>query len=140
MTTPRLVRLAGLLLAFCAIGASGTPAQEQNHLPADYVPSGAQMFKQYCAACHGADAKGHGPARRALNIPAPDLTILAKRHAGKFPYAYVTGVLRFSPGVPSHGSGTMPMWGPLFEYYYNQTSAQQRIANLTDYLASLQEK
>ena len=34
----------------------------------------------------------------------------------------------------------MPMWGPLFEYYYNKSSAEQRIQNICDYLASLQEK
>jgi hypothetical protein len=70
----------------------------------------------------------------------PDLTQLSRKNSGKFPYAYVTGVLRFGPGVPSHGSGTMPMWGALFEYYYNKSSAEQRIQNVCDYLASLQEK
>jgi len=78
--------------------------------------------------------------KRALRLPAPDLTTLAKRHGGKFPYEYVTGLLRFAPGVPSHGSGEMPTWGALFEYDYNKSSAQQRIQNLSDYLASLQEK
>jgi mono/diheme cytochrome c family protein len=136
----RIVPLAALLLALCAVVTKGTAAQDQNQLPADYVPSGPQMYKQYCAACHGADAKGHGPARRALNLPAPDLTMLAKRHGGKFSFAYVIAVLRFAPGLPSHGSGAMPTWGPLFEYYYNQNSALRRIQNLCDYLASLQEK
>jgi mono/diheme cytochrome c family protein len=140
MTMHRTVLLAALLLAVCAAGARGNPAQDQDQLPANYVPSGGQMYKQYCAACHGADAKGHGPVRAALRISAPDLTTLAKRHGGKFPYEYVTEVLRFAPGIPSHGSGAMPMWGSLFEYYYNQSSAQHRIQNLCDYLASLQEK
>ena len=137
MAMHRAVLLAALLLA---AGARGNPAQDQNQLPANYVPSGGQIFKQYCAACHGVDAKGHGPVRRALKISAPDLTTLAKRHGGKFPDEYVKGILGFAPGVPSHGSAAMPMWGPLFEYYYNQSSAQQRIQNLCDYLASLQEK
>jgi len=140
MALHRIIPLAALLLALSAVGARGTPAQDQNQLPADYVPSGAAIYTQYCAACHGADAKGHGPARASLRKPAPDLTTLAKRHGGKFPYPYVIGVLRFAPGVPSHGSGDMPMWGPLFEYYYNQKSAQLRIRNLTDFLAGLQEK
>ncbi|MFI5095629.1 MAG: c-type cytochrome [Candidatus Acidiferrales bacterium] len=140
MALHRTVPLAALLLAFCATGARRTSAQDQNQLPADYVPSGALIYTQYCAACHGADAKGNGPVRKALRKPAPDLTTLAKRHGGKFPYAYVIGVLRFAPGIPSHGSGDMPMWGPLFEYYYNQNSAQQRIRNLSDFLAALQEK
>lgn len=142
MATFRIVLIAALFFAVFAAGAGGNPTQDQDkgQLPANYVPSGGQIFKQYCAACHGADAKGNGPVRMALKSPAPDLTTLAKRHGGKFPYTYVTGVLRFGPGVRSHGSGSMPMWGPLFEYYYNESSAQQRIHNLCDYLASLQEK
>ena len=140
MATHRTVLLAVLLLTVRAAGAQDKAAQDKNQLPADYAPSGGQMYRQYCAACHGVDAKGNGPVRRAIQIPAPDLSTLAKRHGGKFPYEYVTGVLRFAPGVPSHGSGAMPMWGPLFEYYYNQRSAERRIQNLCDYLASLQEK
>ena len=142
MAMHRTVLLAVSLFAVCATVARGNPAQDQNkdQLPANYVPSGGQIYHQYCAACHGVDAKGNGPVKRALRIPAPDLTTLAKRHGGKFPYAYVIGVLRFTPGVRSHGSGAMPMWGALFEYYYNKDSAQQRIRNLCDYLASLQEK
>jgi mono/diheme cytochrome c family protein len=140
MTTHRTVLLAVLLLATCGANAQNKEAQNNDQLPADYVPSGGQIYRQYCASCHGVDGKGNGPARRALRVPAPDLTTLAKRHAGKFPYEYVTGVLRFGPGVPSHGSGAMPTWGPLFEYYYNQSSAQRRIQNLCDYLAAIQEK
>ena len=135
----RTIPLALTLVALCAVGA-GVRAQDQNQLPPDYVPSGAAIYTQYCASCHGTEAKGNGPVKKALRKPAPDLTTLAKRHGGKFPYAYVAGVLRFSPGISSHGSGDMPMWGPLFEYYYNQISAQQRIRNLCDFLAALQVK
>jgi mono/diheme cytochrome c family protein len=104
------------------------------------VPSGATLYRQYCASCHGIDGKGHGPARVALRIPAPDLTTLAKRHGGKFPSEYVTGVLRFGPGVFSHGSAKMPIWGQLFTYYYNSDSARRRVQNLIDYLSTLQER
>jgi mono/diheme cytochrome c family protein len=140
MTTNRTALLAVIFLVVSSAVSQDKPAQDKGQLPADYVPSGGLIYKQYCAACHGPDAKGNGPVKRALGIPAPDLTTLAKRHGGKFPNEYVTQVLRFSPGVRSHGSGAMPTWGPLFEYYYNQNSAQRRIQNLCDYLASLQEK
>ncbi len=142
MVIHRTVLLAALLFAVCAAGARGNAAQDQDkdQLPANYTPTGSQIFKQYCAACHGADAKGHGPVGRVLRKPAPDLTTLAKRHGGKFPAAYVTGMLGFAPGVSSHGSGDMPTWGALFEYYYDKKSAQQRIQNVSDYLESLQEK
>jgi hypothetical protein len=35
----------------------------------------------------------------------------------------------------------MPAWGPIFRYYdkQNERAVQQRIRNLCDYLASLQE-
>lgn len=134
--------LFGIILS-CVFGlpATGRAAPDQNKFPAAYVPPGDVMFNRYCAACHGRDAKGHGPARRALKIPAADLTTLAKRNGGDFPYEYVTGVLRFGPGKPAHGSADMPTWGPIFEYldHQNEGAVQQRIKNLCDYLSSLQE-
>ena len=39
--------------------------------------SGAQMFKEYCAVCHGPGGKGDGPAATELKVPPPDLTALA---------------------------------------------------------------
>ena len=86
--------------------------------------------------------KGRGPARSSLKIPAGDLTTLAKRHGGDFPYDYVSNILRFGPGVAAHGSSDMPTWGPIFQYMdnYNQATVLKRIKNLCDYLASLQEK
>jgi mono/diheme cytochrome c family protein len=140
MLMPRITLLASLILVLYAATVRGNPPQDQSPLPPDFVPSGAIIYKHYCAACHGADAKGHGPARAALRVPAPDLTTLSKRHGGKFPRTYVTAILQFGPGVPAHGSANMPTWGPLFEYYYNRESAQRRIQNLCDYLEALQEK
>ena len=134
--------LAALLIFAGGSAAQSKPAASQDQIPPNFVPSGKEMFKQYCAACHGLDAKGHGPARAALKIPAADLTTLAKRHGGEFPYDLVTNVLRFGPGVAAHGSSDMPTWGGIFQYMdnYNQAVVQKRIKNLCDYLVSLQEK
>jgi mono/diheme cytochrome c family protein len=133
--------LGSLLLA---AGAAASPRQyiDKDQLPPDFVPSGKQMFIQYCAACHGLDAKGNGPARASLKIPASDLTTLAKRHDGIFPEDYVTKVLQFGPGFTAHGSSDMPTWGSIFRYMdnYNQAAVQKRIKNLCDYLSSLQVK
>ena len=136
------ILLCTLLVAAGTAAAQARPTIDQEQLPPNAVPTGKAMFKQYCAACHGLDAKGHGPARAALKVPAADLTTLAKRHGGKFPYDYVTNILRFGPGVAAHGSSDMPTWGALFQYMdnYNETSVQKRIKNLTTYLATLQEK
>ena len=125
-----------------ALRAQSKAAPGQDQIPADLVPTGKAMFKKYCAACHGLDAKGHGPARAALKVPAADLTTLTKRHNGEFPTDLVTNVLRFGPGVPAHGSSDMPTWGGIFQYMdnYNQAVVQKRIKNLCDYLISLQVK
>jgi mono/diheme cytochrome c family protein len=136
-----LVGACALFLLVCAAGsAPGVAGVNETQLPPTYLPTGQQMYAFYCAACHGADAKGHGPAAAMLITPPPDLTTLSKRHLGKFPREYVNSILEFGPGVPAHGSSDMPTWGPIFRYYdkQNERVVQQRIKRLCDYLASLQ--
>jgi mono/diheme cytochrome c family protein len=116
-------------------------AAAQAPLPSAWVPSGEVMYKQFCAACHGAHAQGDGPAASTLKTRPPDLTTLAKRHGGKFPYDYVVNILRFGPGPSAHGSSDMPTWGPIFQTTDKSSKhAEDRIRNLADYLASLQRK
>ena len=100
------------------------------------------MYKQYCAACHGADGKGRGPVAVSLKVPPPDLTMLSKRHDGKFPNDYVSMILLFGPGTTAHGSSIMPTWGPIFGALdkLNVRVVHQRIKNLCDYLATIQQK
>jgi mono/diheme cytochrome c family protein len=133
--------LVTALLSIACVAGAGLSVDE-TQFPPTYMPSGEQMYKEYCAVCHGADAKGHGPLAALLKTPPPDLTTLAKRHTGKFPYDYVASVLEFGPGVTAHGSSDMPTWGPIFRSFDNQNEriVQQRIKNLCDYLASLQGK
>lgn len=138
--------LRGVIVAFLAlpivysVTANGRPVVDQSQLPPTYIPSGAQMFRQFCATCHGADAKGHGPLSYSLKVPPADLTTLAKRHGGEFPYSYVSDVLLFGKVAP-HGSQEMPTWGPLFRYLDKPSEAavRQRVKNLSNYLATLQE-
>jgi mono/diheme cytochrome c family protein len=138
----RLGILLCVLLTVVYAAAPQDPNVDKTQLPPTYVPSGKTMYKQYCAACHGADGKGRGPASPSLNTRLPDLTTLAKRHDGKFPRDYVASVLRFGPGFSAHGSSEMPVWGPIFQYIdnYDENAVRQRIKNLCDYLESMQEK
>jgi mono/diheme cytochrome c family protein len=144
MTIHRILPLCLLLLAVGTIAQenSGPGRDDKSQLPPGYVPSGKAMFKQYCAACHGADGKGRGPATPTLNTRVPDLTTLSKRHEGKFPFEYVESVLRFGPGLSAHGSAEMPVWGPIFQYLenYNDAAVRQRIRNLCEYIESIQQK
>jgi len=132
-----------VLLLLAVFGMRARPPVDVGHsqLPPTYVPSGKQMYRDYCAACHGSNGKGRGPVASSLNKRLPDLTTLAKRHGGSFPTEYVRNVLRFGPGFSAHGSADMPVWGPIFQYLdnYNEAAVRQRIQNLCEYLKSIQE-
>src|SRR4029077_11197925 len=110
-----VVLLFTLILPTMGIGAR--PAQQspqktdQPSIKPGPPMSGQEIFKWYCAACHGKNAKGNGPAAPELKVPPPDLTILAKRNKGKFPADYVTRVLVNGAKSPAHGTAEMPTWG-----------------------------
>jgi mono/diheme cytochrome c family protein len=100
------------------------------------------MYQQYCAVCHGTNAKGNGPLATSLKTTPTDLTILAKNHGGKYPSAHVVSILRFGSPSASHGTADMPVWGPVFRSMNksNATEALQRTNNLSRYLETLQVK
>lgn len=129
-----------LLFGLTLTRPEGKRDVDATQLPPTYVPSGHQMYKEYCAHCHGISGKGNGPASATLARRPPDLTTLAKRNGGEFPHDYAARVLRFGPDFASHGSSQMPAWGPIFQYMdnYNEAAVRQRIQNLCDYLDSLQ--
>jgi len=111
-----------------------TPAPETN--PA----SGAEMYRTYCAVCHGVDGKGDGPAAPELKQALPDLTLLSKHNRGTFPNFRVSNVIQGDAEIPAHGSADMPMWGDVFrELKRDESIVKLRVHNLTEYIASIQE-
>jgi mono/diheme cytochrome c family protein len=62
-----------LLLLFTSLAGlvrvAASPAIQESQLPPTYVPPGRQIYKQYCAACHGSDGRGSGPVARSLRKP-----------------------------------------------------------------------
>ena len=135
--------LLATLLSLLLIAAPKGGLAVDKAAPSKVVMSGKVLYMEHCAVCHGDGAKGDGPYASMLKVPPPDLTTLAKRHDGKFPYDYVSNILRFGPGPTIlHGSADMPAWGPIFQWFdkNDERAVEQRIKNLCDYLASLQEK
>jgi mono/diheme cytochrome c family protein len=132
-----------VFLLVCAVGAMAQ-ATEIKKVPAQPTSSasGKEMFASYCAVCHGTDGKGGGPAASALKVPPADLTVLSRKNGGKFPAAHVASVLGGEADLASHGNKEMPVWGPIFRNISrgNAAEVQQRIANLTEYIQSLQTK
>lgn len=96
----------------------------------------------YCAACHGKDGKGGGPAARALTKQPPDLTLLAKSSGGKFPATRVYTSVSGDFNTVAHGSGEMPVWGAIFRDASagKDTIVKLRLSNLTRHIESIQQK
>lgn len=69
---------------------------------------GALAYRQMCAQCHGATAKGDGPNAPLLGVRVPDLTGLSERSGGSFPLAHVIGIIDGSDRDGFH-AGPMPM-------------------------------
>jgi mono/diheme cytochrome c family protein len=139
----RWVLMCAVLFSVVAF-ATTAAAQDQKaaHLPGSNPVSGARLYQQYCAVCHGIDLRGHGPLATELKTPPPDLTTLAQRHGGKFPDSYVEEVLRSGVKNPAHGDSDMPIWGPLFASIRGTDPAlvNIRITNLAAYIKSMQAK
>jgi mono/diheme cytochrome c family protein len=100
---------------------------------------GVDLFRQYCASCHGLDAKGSGIMASALKTKVADLTVLAKNNRRQFPAARVRGILEGDPKMVSHGSREMPIWGPVFHQVERDMDwGNVRMTNLIQYLESIQ--
>jgi mono/diheme cytochrome c family protein len=98
------------------------------------VEEGAEMFRGYCAACHGRSGKGDGPAAMSLTTRPTDLTRLTANNKGQFPAQRVAMVLEFGVSVPAHGSTDMPTWGSTFRVMGDEATVKQRVTALTRYL------
>ena len=125
-----------------ALVAQNKPTIKQVPPTRTSASSGAEMYRTYCAVCHGMDLKGKGPASPALKVQATDLTALAKNNGGKFPELKVYNSIRGEVGVAAHGSKDMPVWGDVFRDLGRGDSAETnlRLRNLTKHIESLQAK
>jgi mono/diheme cytochrome c family protein len=122
-----------------ALWSQQQPAQEKVMSAAPM--SGQEMFQVYCAACHGADAKGNGPAAPALKATLPDLTLLTRKGGGKFPLMKVSQVIQGDVVVISHGTREMPIYGDMFrDIRRDELFVKQRVGLLTAYIESIQHK
>ena len=148
----RLLAMVFLVIPALGGGETATPNSkpdtatktEIRRVPATYTnpASGKEMFKSYCASCHGEDAKGSGPAAPALKTPPADLTALAAKNGGKYPEEHVATVIQGDALMPAHGAKDMPVWGPVFLSLgqHSQAEAHLRIRNLVKYVGTLQVK
>ncbi len=96
-------------VAFAALGfASALAAEDLNS------HDGAQLYKRFCASCHGPDGAGDGPVGASLKNRPPDLAGITARRRGEFPEDTLRQIIDGRAGVKAHGARDMPVWGTDF--------------------------
>jgi mono/diheme cytochrome c family protein len=141
----RVIKRALVALSLMSASGLGVAGQQTGRTPPPLlIPSvsGGDLFRFYCASCHGREGKGDGPVASALNRRPADLTTIAKRNGGHFP---TDRVERFVTGdrdpFSAHGSADMPVWGPIFQVLDPQDRMNRiRIENVVKFIESFQSK
>lgn len=101
---------------------------------------GQQLFKTYCASCHGESGHGNGPVAESLRHIPPDLVRYSARNGGVFPSERLARIID-GRDIPSHGNREMPVWGDAFRETAGGAPAETitaRIAAIVGYLEKLQ--
>jgi mono/diheme cytochrome c family protein len=103
---------------------------------------GAQLFRTYCASCHGISARGDGPAAGQMRKTPPDLTKYAARNSGVFPSERLRQIVD-GRGLAAHGDREMPVWGDAFHTARNgltPEAVKARIDAIVRYLGAIQQR
>jgi len=108
--------------------------------------AGQAEYMEACAACHGASGTGDGPLAELMTVEMPDLTTIAQRNDGVFPFLEMVQVVDGRTGVRGHGY-PMPVWGSRFEDqvgegagdYGSEVVVRGRILSLVYFLESIQK-
>ena len=145
------MRLNRLWMIGALVGAVGA-GQPLVAVGQQKVDLGKREYEANCAVCHGPQGKGDGPYALVGmgEQSAANLTLLAKKNNGVFPFARVYEFIDGTQVVKAHGTREMPIWGADYkvkgaEYYmeipYNpEAYVRARILALTEYVYRLQAK
>lgn len=137
-STPRFTGAMFIPLLLISSGMSAAGAEDLS------TSSGAQLFKRYCASCHGAGGQGDGPVAPFFKLTPPDLTLISRRSGGSFPSERVRRIIDGREAIPPHGVREMPVWGLEFEWTATEPAAaraasETSIARLVEYLRTIQK-
>jgi mono/diheme cytochrome c family protein len=111
---------------------------------AEVIAGGELEYQKYCAVCHGVDARGGGIMAKFLTLRPADLTQIATRNGGTFPFWQIYRVIDGGE-VRGHGSRDMPIWGDRFRTQAggndpgSRAQAAGRLLGLVFYLQHIQQ-
>ncbi len=109
--------------SWAAVGVADTSTQraiDENH-------AGFEVYRVYCAACHGVFADGKGPVAPALTSPPVDLSRLSERYGSPLRSKELAEVIDGRTMARSHGTSDMPVWG---ERLYEGKRNSQKLENV----------
>ncbi|HET9063322.1 MAG TPA: c-type cytochrome [Candidatus Binatia bacterium] len=138
MRTRFTVVAIGIAVAACVPAlASGAPVASA------VQQAGRDYYVEACASCHGMDGRGAGPVALSLATQPPDLTTMAARRGGEYPYDELASYIDGRKAVVAHGSREMPVWGERFADEFPADPQRERIIHgkvlmLLVYLESIQ--
>lgn len=136
ITTRRTLISMGLLAA----AAFAANASESKRAVLD---DGRMEFEENCTACHGKDGTGTGELAVKLVKPPKDLTAIAERNGGTFPFWQVFEIIAGETPVAGHDTFQMPQYSKRMRAQEGQPGflpAHVRVLELTHYLESIQKK
>jgi mono/diheme cytochrome c family protein len=121
-----------------AVASAGTAHAQQ----AQVLNDGKREYDENCVPCHGQSGMGEGKMANLLSVKPPDLTRIAKRAGGEFPFWEVYADIDGEKPIRAHELSPMPLWGARFraDEEVHGGPAFLRILSLTHYLESIQEK
>ena len=111
----------------------------------EVIAGGEIEYQSYCAVCHGVDGRGYGIMAKFLTVQPSDLTQLAKKNAGRFPFWQIYRTIDGREEVRGHGTRDMPVWGARFradakgDDAGSRSQIAGRILSLVFYLQHIQE-
>jgi mono/diheme cytochrome c family protein len=114
-------------------------------LAAEQADPGRAMYLRYCGACHGPQGKGDGLAGSFMTPKPADLTQIAKKNGGTFPFQGVMAYIDGTKEVRAHGDPVMPVWGEIFlaESTWDmgrRAEVQGKLMLITDHVRSIQAR
>jgi mono/diheme cytochrome c family protein len=143
------IRTIAALIVAAAIGLPLLASGQQPDIGKE-MDVGKREYAANCAVCHGPKGKGDGPKAGMGGVHPADLTTLAQRNGGWFPFARVYEFIDGRRLVKAHGTREMPVWGLGYRAeaadYYAQAPAnaeahvRARILALTEYVYRLGAK
>lgn len=142
MSVLKTAVVATVLFSFFLMTGSSS-GQQSSGSSTPFTVSGGDLFKTYCASCHGRSGKGDGPLAEHMKKRPPDLTLFSQENGGVFPAATIAQIIDGRNPLAGHGGPDMPVWGNVFKassQVDSEAAVKARIDALVSHVESIQQK